>query len=222
MYSVVLMAALTAGGSAPDCHWGCGGCYGCCGCYGGCYGCSGCYGCYGCCGGCWGCYGCYGGCYGCYGGCYGCHGCYGCYGCSGCYGYAPAYVTPVVPEAAPLAAPPAAPPAPPEAAPAPKKEGSGTTVLPNKARVIVQVPADAKLFIDDQLMRATSERRVFNTPALDVVQEYFYDVRAEVVRNGKTYSETKRVIVKAGAEVRTSFVSLANAAAAAKAVANAN
>src|SRR5271165_5908685 len=99
MYTVVLMAALTTGSAAPDCHWfrGCHGGYG--GCYGGhnswyggCYG-GGCYG--------YGCYGCggYGGGYG--GGytpvSYGCYGCYGGYGCYGCYGgipYAAPYTAP--------------------------------------------------------------------------------------------------------------------------------
>jgi hypothetical protein len=73
MYSMVLMAALTTGSVAPECHrWG-----GCCGCYGG-YG-GGCYG---------GCYGGYGGCYGGggWGGCYGCWGGYSSWGCCGCYG----------------------------------------------------------------------------------------------------------------------------------------
>src|SRR5579862_3349764 len=62
MYSVVLMAALTAGSSSTG-HWFSHGCSGCYGCYGGCHGCSG-----------WG--------YTTYGGnlCHGCHGYPGCYG----------------------------------------------------------------------------------------------------------------------------------------------
>src|SRR5437773_1851558 len=61
MYSVVLMAALTTGGSAPDCHWG-HGCHGYSSCHG-CAGCSGCYGGWGSAGG-WACscnYACWGG-----------------------------------------------------------------------------------------------------------------------------------------------------------------
>jgi uncharacterized protein (TIGR03000 family) len=95
MYSVVLMAAVLAGGESPDFgrRGGCHGCWG--GCYGGCYGggwggCRG--GCYG--GGCCGGYGgCYGGGWGCCGGgySYGCGGGWGCcggvvysgYGCCG-------------------------------------------------------------------------------------------------------------------------------------------
>jgi uncharacterized protein (TIGR03000 family) len=103
MYSVVLMAALAAGSSAPEFgHHGCHGCWG--GCYGGyasCYGGygggwghghrwgGGCYGCYGYYTG-WGCYGAgYGSCFGYYSGWTpaGCYGCYGTpYAAWGCYG----------------------------------------------------------------------------------------------------------------------------------------
>src|SRR5438552_1124229 len=42
-------------------------------------------------------------------------------------------------------------------------------------------------------------------------QAYYYILRAEVVRDGKTLSETRQVIVKAGEEVRASFNSMAAA-----------
>src|SRR6266542_5069093 len=170
MYSMVLMAALTTGGQTPDwcfhrscggyncgCYacWGCGGCHGytCSGCYGG-Y--SGCYGsCFGGYGGCWGCWGSYGYSY------YSCSGCFGCYGCwscgGGCYGggspYYPSTISPgtVMP-------------------PAPNgetKQEGGATVDSNRAKLVVEVPADAKLFIDDQPMKSTAGTRVFNSPLLE-------------------------------------------------------
>jgi uncharacterized protein (TIGR03000 family) len=197
MYSMVLMAALTTGTATPACHWSCHGCHGC---YGGCHGCHGCYGggCYGGCSGCYGgCSGCYGGCYGCYGGGYGCHGCYGgtgCYGCAGCYGYAPAYVAPVAP-------PPPVEPG--EKVPAPKKTDTSTT-----ARLVVELPVDAKLFIDGNPMKTNSAKRTFNTPPLQPGQAYYYMLRAEVVRDGQTMSETSRVIVRAGEVARASFAGL--------------
>lgn len=136
MYSIVMVAAMTAAPETPDFFFkkhgcnGCGGCYGysCGGCCGG-YGCGGCcggYSCGGCCGGGWG----YGGCSGCSGchgfvtthscffghggGCQGsCYGCYGGYAMGGCCGgYAvPAatgvYVAPPPPGGAvPIPAPP--------------------------------------------------------------------------------------------------------------------
>lgn len=107
MYSLVMLAAMTAGGAetpefgfrSKSCH-GCSGCMGCLGsschgCYGSCYGVSSCFGS---CHGCTGCFGGipYGGCGGCFGGSQvyygdlhaGCHGLpgasYGAYG--GCHG----------------------------------------------------------------------------------------------------------------------------------------
>ena len=224
MYSVVLMAALTAGAETPT-TWGHRhGCHGyvasgCSGCYGACYG--ACYGCYGAsyggyrvvgAGGCHGAFSCYGGtystaCYGsCHGGYYNPFGCHGCYGCYGCQGYAPmagpspAIIYPAVPPGAAPGAPPAVKPK--EPVPAPKGE---TGALPAKATLIVELPADANLYIDDRLMKSPSDKRTFSTPVLEPGQAFYYLVRAEMVRDGKTMTETKRVIVRAGEEVHASF-----------------
>lgn len=210
MFSVVLMAALATGSSTPGWHWGNGcqggskGCHGGCnGCYGGGYGCYGSgYGCYGGCSGCYGgCRGSYSGCWGCNGGCYGsytspyqCHGCYGCYGCFGCSGYTP---VPLVPST------PAAPSGPAEKIPAPKPEEKKASA--STAKLIVDMPADAQLYVDDQVMKTTSAQRVFNTPALEQGQTYFYMLRVEMMRDGKPQTETKRVLVRAGEVTRASF-----------------
>jgi uncharacterized protein (TIGR03000 family) len=84
------------------------------------------------------------------------------------------------------------------------------------AKLVVDLPADAKLFIDDQQMKTTSERRVFNTPKLEAGTSYYYQLRAEVVRDGKTYTENKRIIVRAGETSKATFGELANAGQAAK------
>lgn len=198
MYSVVLMAALSTGAGAPDC-WHRHSSYATChGCYAA-VGCTGCWGCTGCYGGTWraGCYGCFGG-YGCYGG--GCSGCYGCYGFSS---YAPVMMPPAQPPGKT-----------PEPLPKPKPDDKDKgSVLENKARLVVEVPADARLYIDDQMMKTESARRVFNTPRLDPAQAYYYVLRAEIVRDGRTFTESKQVIVRAGAEVQASFNSLELAAA---------
>ena len=54
-------------------------------------------------------------------------------------------------------------------------------------------------------MKTASASRTFNTPALDEGQLYYYMLRAEVARDGKTLTQTKRVIVKAGERIRASF-----------------
>ena len=75
-----------------------------------------------------------------------------------------------------------------------------------EAKVNVKLPADAKLYVDDQLTTSNNkEVRSFKTPALAVGQDYYYTMRAEYVREGKTVSTSKRVIVRAGSTVETSF-----------------
>jgi uncharacterized protein (TIGR03000 family) len=186
MYSMVLLAALGPSPMIPDCHFR-GGCHGCRGggCYGGCYG-GGCYG-----------GGCYGGCYG--GGCYG-GGCYGggCYG-GGCYG---GYAAPVKKMPAGEAVPP----------PKEKKNVDEEAAL-NRARLIVELPADAKLFIDDKPTTSTASVRTFLTPDLERGKSYMYTVRAEVMLDGQPVSETKTVGVTAGNISRLSFLDMGRAAA---------
>jgi uncharacterized protein (TIGR03000 family) len=191
MYSLVLMATLATPATVPDCHFrscygrSCHGCYGTC--YGARYGCSGCSGCYGSCSGCYGTayyYSC---------SCSGGHSCYGCSGCTGCHGaaYTPGFV-----------------PAPAPAAPAPAPTEKKTTSL-SPARVIVSLPADARLIVDGQAT-ATKEKavRTFLTPELEEGVEYRYVMKAEVVRDGQTLTETQTVLVKAGLEVRAEFATL--------------
>ncbi len=240
MYSIVLLTALSAGGTSPA--WICNGCYGsgyaCCGgchgCCGGCYGCCGgyvCSGCYGCCGGCSGCWGCHGGHHflgrlighWCHGGCHGCYGPQGCWGGfhAGCtcygggygygYGYPGAYVVPGAPAALTTPAAPAGT-SPGKMSPAGEPGSTppktGTTAAPKPARLIVQVPADARLYVDDQLMSTKSATRTFRTPQLNPGQTYYYIVRAELVRDGKTYNQTRQILVRAGDEIQTSFPDL--------------
>ncbi len=232
MYSLVLAAMLTTGTTTPawGCHGGlfhgCHACHGAWGCYGGCYSCYSCLGCYGgygsCYGGwggcygscysgwgCWGGYGCYGSCYGGWGG-YGCYGgCFGCYGsCSGgwgCYGggYG-GYVEPAAPvmPGAPSSAPTSKEPI---KAPAPAKESA----LPGRAHILVQLPKDAKLFVDDHPVTLPPNQRTVVTPELEPGQDYYYIFRAEAVRNGTPVEDSRRVVIRAGARVTVNFGDLA-------------
>ncbi len=183
MYSVVLMMALSSGAEMPAAH---GKCNKCCGCS--CYGCCGCYSCNGChsskgckgCKGCHSCHSCYGccGCYSCCGGCCGCHvAC--CGGCCGCCGGV--VVVPAAKPAEPIAPP--------------KK-----SEVPAPATIVVSLPADAKLLIDDTATTSTSATRAFASPILELGKDYFYTLKAEVVRDGKSQSTTKRIAVRAGEE----------------------
>jgi uncharacterized protein (TIGR03000 family) len=210
MYGVVLMAAMTAGSATPDCTWGSHGCNGCYGSFGG-HNYAGCYGWYGGCHGCWGgCYGgwggnggfgCYGGSsgYGCYGG-YGCAGCYGgwsCYGSGygGCYGGYQQPITVVPTDKVPV-----------EKLPKPKDDKEQTS----RAKVVIDVPAQAKLYIDDQLMPEKAGKRTFVTPVLKAGQTYYYDVKIVVTREGQEQAQTTRVLLQAGEVVAATFAPAAN------------
>jgi uncharacterized protein (TIGR03000 family) len=78
--------------------------------------------------------------------------------------------------------------------------------VPAKAKLVVELPADAKLYIDDQQMKATSSVRQFNTPELQPGQTYYYMVRVEVARDGAPpQTITRRVLIRAGNEVTADF-----------------
>jgi uncharacterized protein (TIGR03000 family) len=228
MYSVVLLAAMTTGGQAPDFHHGChsyGNCYGACtgnygieglNCHGGIGGYN-CWGsCWGSCNGCWGTYSNYCNCsggYDCWGSCWGsCNGCWGTYSCLVPNGVmsSPYFVQAPLAVGAPVVGTPVAPPSKPgepipPPTPKPDDKKPGDAAAPNRARLIVDVPADAKLFIDDRAMKTVATHRAYQTPDLEPGQTYYYEVRVEVERDGKLLSETRRVLVRAGQDVHADF-----------------
>lgn len=57
-------------------------------------------------------------------------------------------------------------------------------------------------------MQSSATPRVFQTPDLRAGQLYFYDLRAEIVREGQVVSETQRVILRPGTESVASFANL--------------
>jgi uncharacterized protein (TIGR03000 family) len=189
-------------GCCGGCYGGYGGCYG--GGYGGCMGGYGGYGCYG---------GGYGGCMGGYGG-YGCTGGYAMYGGSGgvyaSFGdssgfggyagystsspmmyssaYGPGYSMPLTNfNQNSFGAQPSV---------------NENRTDANQATLVVDLPANAKLLIDGQPTQLTSATRTFITPPLKPGQEYYYDLKAELNRDGKTLAATKRVTIRPGQESR--------------------
>jgi uncharacterized protein (TIGR03000 family) len=208
-----MMMALTAGADVPDCHRrggnGCAG-YACSGYGHGCagvgagYGCSGSYGCHG--GrrhfgrrhgghGCSG-YGCAGYGYGCSG--YGCAG-YVCGGAiGGCHGGSGTII--VVPDKGKgkkggSTLPP----------PSPGKGKTGTGEGVTTGTIIVNLPEGARLTVDGAPTNSTASSRVLFTPNLEPGYEYYYTLRAEVVRDGQTAAQTQRIAVRSGEETRVSF-----------------
>ena len=87
-----------------------------------------------------------------------------------------------------------------------KKKTSGTeTMAPAPAKMLIELPADAKLFIDDMPIKTASGVQRFDTPALEPDKVYFYMVRIEMMRDGQPLSETRRILVRAGQVARTEF-----------------
>jgi uncharacterized protein (TIGR03000 family) len=79
---------------------------------------------------------------------------------------------------------------------------------PAPAHVTVLVPEDARVYVDDVLCPQTSSKRSFDTPQLEPGRAYVYTVRAEVVRNGKTKSEIRKVEMQAGRQVQVDFAEM--------------
>jgi uncharacterized protein (TIGR03000 family) len=75
-------------------------------------------------------------------------------------------------------------------------------VRTNAAKLYVTLPADAKLTIDGRPTVSTSGSRVFETPNLTPGRTFHYELKATVVRDGKTETVTKRVAVRAGRGTR--------------------
>ena len=112
---------------------------------------------------------------------------------------------------------PAAPVAPATPAPAPAPATEEGKEAP--AKLNVELPGSAKLFVDGQALTGTGESRHFHTPDLPQGEKFFYDLRAEVEVNGVVQTEEKRVVVRAGESVNTTFVKLVAAVSEGQAVA---
>lgn len=116
-------------------------------------------------------------------------------------------------ESAPSTVPqyqPAAPAAPaPAPAPAPGGElpgpGANTSYRTSEAYLSVQVPADAKVFVNGLATSSKGDRRQYVSRGLADGYSYTYEVRAEVVRDGRTVEETKTVYVRAGETSQLAF-----------------
>jgi uncharacterized protein (TIGR03000 family) len=183
MYSIVMMMALTTGADLTACHrrHDCAGCY----CAGGCVCaapvCGGCHVSHACCGRLF-------------------HRRHRCHGCYVCGGYAPVCgCSGAVVYPAPAPAP-----APGTTLPPPHK-GKATSLAPASGTILVSLPADAQLTVDGQPTTSSSSSRLLVTPNLEPGYEYYYTLRASIVRDGQTLTQEQRVAVHAGEQTRVSF-----------------
>ncbi len=73
------------------------------------------------------------------------------------------------------------------------------------ATVVVTLPRDAKLMIDDYKTVSTGSSRTFETPPLETGKDYEYTLTAQVVRDGRAQTSTKTIKVRPGEELKVSF-----------------
>ncbi len=73
-----------------------------------------------------------------------------------------------------------------------------TEASESEATIVVSLPEDATLTIDNEPTTSTSANRVFVSPTLESGKEYQYTLKAQVVREGKTQTTTRQVTVQAG------------------------
>jgi uncharacterized protein (TIGR03000 family) len=66
------------------------------------------------------------------------------------------------------------------------------------ATIVVVSPKDARLYFDGVLTQQEGTTRTFTTPPLAIGADYFYEIKAEVLRDGKPLVQTKRISVRAG------------------------
>jgi uncharacterized protein (TIGR03000 family) len=132
----------------------------------------------------------------------------------------PSFDTPGGTSPLPSVPPPTIPYAPPETAPPPGSArhlltpselpavptGSGATG--QRGTVVIRLPADARLFAENRLLRQTGPERMFVTPPLPTQREYTYRFHVEYDRQGETVSVSRLVKVRPGETVQVIFTDL--------------
>jgi uncharacterized protein (TIGR03000 family) len=76
----------------------------------------------------------------------------------------------------------------------------------SRGRVLVKVPADAKLFVEGKQLSVTNGERTFVTPPLPADREAVYTFKVEYTRDGETVTLSRKVKVRANATTSVDFV----------------
>ncbi len=71
--------------------------------------------------------------------------------------------------------------------------------------LMVDVPADAKIYVNGQSTSSTGENRQYVSRNLSTGYSYTYEVKAELVRDGKTLEVVKTVDLRAGETANVAF-----------------
>lgn len=80
-----------------------------------------------------------------------------------------------------------------------------------RALVTVRLPAEAVLYLDGQPTRHSHQAvRTILTPELEPGASYSYDLSASFIRNGQTFTQSRRITFQAGGRVEVTFGELDN------------
>ncbi len=75
-----------------------------------------------------------------------------------------------------------------------------------ESKIRVFLPsAEAKLYFDDMLTKATGTERSFRSPALEADTRYCYKVIARWVENGREVTHETKIVFRAGEDVAVDF-----------------
>jgi uncharacterized protein (TIGR03000 family) len=70
------------------------------------------------------------------------------------------------------------------------------------AQITVNLPSEAKVYIEGVETPSSSDKRVFVTPDLKAGTVYYYTISAEIVRDGKKLIATEKIAVRAGSDAK--------------------
>lgn len=75
----------------------------------------------------------------------------------------------------------------------------------NRGMIIVNLPADATLYVNEQVSNPGANVRTFISPDLEPGKTYFYTIRCDLKRNDRIVTETQKIYFHPGSEVPVNF-----------------
>jgi uncharacterized protein (TIGR03000 family) len=71
--------------------------------------------------------------------------------------------------------------------------------------IVLHVPEAARVTINGQVTTSEGTRRLYTSPPLRGDTEYVYTIKVEVPHNGRTLTQTREVLVRAGKTTTATF-----------------
>jgi uncharacterized protein (TIGR03000 family) len=94
---------------------------------------------------------------------------------------------------------------PPATTPGTPAPGTSTSMRGTDGLLAVNVPDDAKIYVNGQATSSTGGTRQYVSRDLQSGMNYTYEVRAEVVRDGRTVEQVKKIDLRAGETAKLAF-----------------